>query len=440
MLKKIITTIFKILKRLGSKVKSFLKHVKKASVKHVKKIWKRVKTNYQIRIRNKILFILEPKRLGIDTKKIAFEAYSGKEYSCNPKAIYEYMVNHSKYDEYSFVWAFNSPEEFAYLRKNPRTKLVKRNSKEYVKEFATSKFLIFNIHYMPPYVIPKKGQVLLNTWHGKPLKKIGFSIDADVLGSKSKKETLRVFKKAGKTASRILVPSPVFYDIMRDAFAIPEKNWAKKAVVAGYSRNEFLFTYTDEDVKRVKAKLHIPDNKKIILYAPTWRVTNYSQKDAAYVYKSHLDFSNLKSKLGNDYVILFRAHNNEAKTVNFSHLSDFVIDATDISDVNELYIISDLMISDYSGTIFDYANLKRPIILYMYDKEEYREKVGFNFPLEILPGKIVTTEEELADSIADSIQYFSFDEKYQQFLDICNSCDGIGSISSLLDQLGVNVE
>ena len=96
----------------------------------------------------------------------------------------------------------------------------------------------------------------------------------------------------------------------------------------------------------------------------------------------------------------------------------------DIDDVNELYIISDMLITDYSSVFFDYANLKRPIIFYMYDLEHYRDKSnGFYIDLGELPGKIVKTQEELEDEIDNIDTNFKYDEKYRKFNEKYNYLD-----------------
>ena len=184
----------------------------------------------------------------------------------------------------------------------------------------------------------------------------------------------------------------------------------------GYPRNDFLINYTDNDIKRIKENLNIQDiDKKILLYAPTYR-DNQHTAGVGYTYDAKVDFDMLKEKLSDEYIILFRAHWLVAQEFDFEKYKDFVIDVSNHDDINELYVISDMLITDYSSVFFDYANLKRPIIFYMYDLEAYRDDIrGFYINLEELPGKILENEEELIKEINLISENFKYDEKYEKF-------------------------
>ena len=115
------------------------------------------------------------------------------------------------------------------------------------------------------------------------------------------------------------------------------------------------------------------DKRKIILYAPTYR-SNQHQTGVGYVYKEEVDFERLQKEIGQDYIILFRPHYFIANVFDFEKYKGFVYNVSDIDDINELYIITDLLITDYSSVFFDFANLKRPMIFYMYDLAHYRDE------------------------------------------------------------------
>ena len=133
------------------------------------------------------------------------------------------------------------------------------------------------------------------------------------------------------------------------------------------------------------------------------------------MYDTHLDFDKLRYELGQDYIILFRAHYFVANQFNFEKYNGFVYDMSRLDDINELYLISDLLITDYSSVFFDYANLERPILFYMYDLEEYANEIrGFYFDLNILPGPIVKDEDNLILEIK-RLENWEKDEKYNSF-------------------------
>jgi len=331
------------------------------------------------------------------------------------------MVNNSKYSDYTFVWAFVNKQKYDFLSKNKNTVLVKLYSKEYYKYCAKAKFIITNTS-IPNWISFKKDQLYINTWHGKPIKKIGSNVNLDIDKSKDLKKIHKGFRKSGQKFIYIFSPAPFFTEKMATAYGL-EKN-SKKVIEVGYPRNDFLFTYTDADVKRIKKELKIPFGKKVILYVPTWRNYEHNKK-YGYVYQEALNFEKLSKELGKDYVILFKAHNMEEKNIDASKFKDLIYDVSHVEDINELYIISDLMISDYSGAIFDYANLKRPMLYYMWDKKKYiEESRGVDFDFGELPGPIITKEKELSHAIKEHIKNFKYDSKYKKFNEKYNCLDG----------------
>ena len=175
-----------------------------------------------------------------------------------------------------------------------------------------------------------------------------------------------------------------------------------------------MYNYKKSDIGKLKEKFKIEKNKKIILYAPTWRDDEHTS-GVGYTYKLGVDFDELKKEIGNEYVILFRAHYLVANSFDFERYKDFVIDVSNVDDINELYLVSDLLITDYSSVFFDFANLKKPIIFYMYDLEKYKGELrGFYIDLDELPGKIAKNEDELINEI-HKIKEFEYDEKYKRF-------------------------
>lgn len=366
-------------------------------------------------------YILYKIKYRTNPKIILFSSYWGRHYNCNPKGIYKALLKNKKYQDYTFVWVFEDEQKFQDLKQQKNTIVVRLYSKEYYEYCAKAKYFITNVS-MPEWIIPKHNQIYINTWHGKPMKKIGCNEVNDSWPSEKAKKTLRSYKKNGKRYTYLISAAPFFTDKMATAYGL-NKN-SKKVIEVGYPRNDFLFQYTDEDIERIKHQLDISPEKKVIFYAPTYRNYQYSRKKGSYVYQNRLDFDNLLKSLGKDYVILFKSHNQEEKGTNISQYKNSVIDVSNIEDINELYIISDLLISDYSGAIFDYANLKRPMVYYMYDKYMYENKRGVDFDLNELPGPVIMEENKLAAAIKSQLKNFKYDEKYKKFNEKYNCLDG----------------
>ena len=159
------------------------------------------------------------------------------------------------------------------------------------------------------------------------------------------------------------------------------------------------------------------------MYAPTYR-SDQHETGVGYTYKEEVDFSRLQEEIGDKYIILFRPHYFIANSFDFEKYNGFVYNVSEIDDINELYIISDMLITDYSSVFFDYANLKRPMIFYMYDLEHYKdESNGFYIDLKELPGNIVKTQEDLEKEILALDKNFVYDEKYKKFNEKYNYLD-----------------
>lgn len=371
----------------------------------------------------------------LQNKTVMFQAFHGKQYSCNPKALYEEMLGDSQYESFRYIWVVKNPKKFKFLKKNPNTRIVKYNSREHLLAAARAKYLISNggLHTA---IKPRRGQVYINTWHGKPIKHICADVKFRDARGKDARSNSKLATRFAKQMTYLLSPAPAFTKNMISAFNLAQNHKEHIVVETGYPRNDFLFRFTPQDVLRVKMDLKIPLDKRVILYAPTWRPTRYA-KGVGYLYNENaIDFEQLRSELPADCVLLFRAHNYEAKSVDLSGMSDFVYDVTRYPDVNHLYIISDLMISDYSGTIFDYADLKRPIVLYQYDQEEYvNDLAGVYIDLDELPGEVVLKFSDLSKAIIRQLDHFVYDEKYRLFNETYNCLDGADCSARTLARL-----
>lgn len=363
----------------------------------------------------------------VDEKTIVFACFNGKSYCDSPKALYEYMLSDKKYNDYNFIWFFSDTkkENYKFLTKNRNTKVISKKSKEYLKAFQTSKYWIFN-YKIADYLKPKQNQVFLQCWHGTPLKRLGCDLTHFDNQLNTPEEMKKRYKIEAEKFSYFISPSKYCTERFTSAWNLKEIGKENIIIEKGYPRNDFLFNYTEEDVKNIKEKIlgeNITD-KKIILYAPTYRA-NQHKSGVGYVYKEEVDFTKMREILGNEYIILFRPHYFIANIFDFEKYRGFVYNVSDIDDINELYVISDILITDYSSVFFDYANLKRPIIFYMYDLEYYRdESNGFYFDIEsTLPGKIIKTDDELIQEILRVTNDFQYDEKYKKFNEKFNYLD-----------------
>ena len=203
-----------------------------------------------------------------------------------------------------------------------------------------------------------------------------------------------------------------------------------KMLETGYPRNDLLYNADEAKVNQIKHDLNIPHDKKVILYAPTWRdVETHEIENAQYGLELDLDL--LKEALSDEYIILIRTHYLISNNLDLSNFTDFAINVSNYDDIAELYLISDILITDYSSVFFDFANLRRPILFYTYDLEEYENELrGFYIDIKSeVPGPLLMTSEEVLDAIEHIDEIADeFSDKYDEFYDrFCSLDDGMAS-------------
>lgn len=373
------------------------------------------------------------RKVTLEDKTVLFEVFMGRQYACNPRAIYEFMIKDSRFDDFSFIWVFENIEKIKEYPELARAKAVKAKSKKAWEAYARAKYIITNSNL--DYRVQKKpGQVIIQTWHGTPLKKLRCDITAtdgnanntlDEIKWKNDMDVVRY--------DYFLSPSPFASEKFKSSFRMNELGVERVIAETGYPRNDLLFNYTEDDIIREKELLGIPEGKKVILYAPTFR--DNSHDGSGYVYDTHINFERLRAELGEEYIILFRAHYFIANSFDFGKYEGFIYDVSRIDDITPMYLISDILVTDYSSVSFDFANLKRPIMFYMYDLDEYADSIrGFYFSVNELPGDIIRTEDELISSIKKcSSSVFKPDERYERFNSKFNCIDDGMAASRTVD-------
>lgn len=370
----------------------------------------------------RVRYIINGMMSETDEKFVIFSAYNGKSYACSPKAVYEYMAFDKKFSDYKFIWLFNYPENYKFLEKNRNTIVVKNKSIECERYLHMAKFWIFNFRALD-YWKPKKNQVYVQCWHGTPLKKLGFDIENSDNAMNSVNEIRNKYRTDAKRLKYLLSPCEFVTERFKSAWNLKKFGKEEAVIEIGYPRNDFLNKYSNKDVFYAKKKIGIGESdKKIILYAPTWRDNQYNSEEG-YTYSNSVDFDFIRKCLNNDFIILFRAHYLVADNFDFSAYKGFIYDVSTYDDINELYIISDFLVTDYSSVFFDYAILNRPIFFYMYDMETYRDEIrGFYIDVNQLPGPILSTEKELVEAIQNiNLENYYKDYSLNMFNKIYNS-------------------
>ena len=357
----------------------------------------------------------------LDAKRVVFDAYNGRNYTCSPRAIYETMLKDERFKDFRFVWVLRSSSLTRYWRLylNPRTKVVKYRSIDYFREYGQAKYWIVNSRLQLVRRLHDE-QVYVQCWHGTPLKKLGHSLSGSGGGTTKKTSLHTPSDEDTRRFSYLVSPSKRASEFFTEAFALDRLGMTDRIIETGYPRNDRLARPDEKDALRIRSKLNLSKDRKLLLYAPTWRDDQYDANKGHLSNVSTIEktFDYLKKELSDEWTILFRAHYMVAKDFQFSKYGGFIRDVSGVDDVNDLYIASDALMTDYSSVFFDYANLGRPMIFYMYDLEHYRDELrGFYVDVEKeLPGDIVKTEQEIVSILQDLTPYNErHASKYREF-------------------------
>lgn len=334
----------------------------------------------------------------VEQKTVIFESFVGSGYSCSPKALYQAMLRDHRFDGYTLIWAFKRPGAYADLAELDRAVIVQWGSAAHAAAYARAKYWICNCA-VPVEVVPREDQVYVQTWHGSPLKRFGCDITLPGYSKRATRDRIRRWEASAGKFTFLLSQSPFASERLASALGVAPASAPRVILEEGYPRNDFLSNFGPSDVERIRSGLDLPEGKKVVLYAPTWR-DDQRTPGVGYTLELGIDFDRLRARLGDDYVVLFRAHFLIADCFDFDVYDGFVRDVSRVDDVNELYVVADVLVTDYSSVFFDYGNLERPVVFYMYDLETYAEdRGGFYIDLAELPGPVVKRQEELSSAI-----------------------------------------
>ncbi|MCK9152262.1 CDP-glycerol glycerophosphotransferase family protein [Methanobacterium alcaliphilum] len=353
------------------------------------------------------------RKLPVINDLIIFESNMGRNYSGNPRYIYEEMVHQGLDKKMQCVWVF----EDTSTEIPGNAKKIKRSRLNYYYYMARAKIWVFDTRD-PKYIKKRDQGFYIQTWHGTPLKKLGMDMD-DVFmaGSENIMEYKCNFYKDTKKWDFLLAQNEFSSQIFENAFAFSGKYSPLQDIwTYGYPRNDILTNKNNEgDINRLKSKLGIPEDKKVLLYAPTWRDNEFHDK-SKYKFVTDMDFDLLQQELSEEYVIIVKYHYLVVEDVDWSDYEGFVYTFGALQDIAELYLVSDVLITDYSSVMFDYCILDRPMLFFMYDLETYRDELrGFYLNvLEEIPGPISKKTEDLIEDIKNH-DSDEFKKKYDVF-------------------------
>ena len=332
----------------------------------------------------------------IKNNRILFENFTGKGYGDSPKYIAEKLMESD--NNYELYWVIKNDFKFKFPK---NIKTIKLYSLKYFYIMATAKIWVNNSRF-DQYVVKRKKQIYIQTWHGGlALKKIEYDAEQKLSDYYKK-----VMKKDNKNIDYLISNSNFCTEMYKNGFKYD-------GIIKEYGtpRNDCLINDKERLSQKAKKYYNINDNTKILLYAPTFR-NNY--KDNPY----DIDFANLKRELElttkNKWLIIVKLH----PRINNSNLlikdSENILDATKYADIQELICACNILLTDYSSTMFEAMIAKKPVIIYAKDIENYNEERGCYFTFDELPFPLAKNNNELIEIIKNN-NYLKVENNYNKF-------------------------
>jgi CDP-glycerol glycerophosphotransferase len=342
--------------------------------------------NFNRRVLRRAFYPIQARRPLRDA--VLFVSWKGKLCSDNPRGIAEELRRRG--DDRDHIWVVTDYSADV----PPGGRAVLSGTEEYFEALARCRYVISNDDMQPEFR-KRDGQVYLQTWHGTPLKKIGFDIGKPQFASGT-----AYFDHLASDIAKwdlLLSQNPFSTPILRRAF-----RFDGEICEYGYPRNDAL-TRDTERAAQIRERLGIPAGKRVVLYAPTWR-DNQFYASGRYRFDLRLDTGRAARVLGPGHVLLVRGHHHLASDVQAGSPAGFARNLTAYPDITDLFLITDVLITDYSSVMFDFAVTGRPMLFFTYDLAAYRDTLrGFCFDFEAeAPGPLLTTSDQVVAALADT--------------------------------------
>lgn len=332
---------------------------------------------YVLRILLRIFYLFPIKKNGI-----VFLSFSGKQYSCNPKYIFEYLKLRAG-EKLKFIWAFNDVERHRSLFENSTVTLCRTNSIQYFYYMMTSQIIISN-NLVSSFFPLRKSQVYIETWHGGgAYKKTGESVYKNDAERNTMRYIANMMTAFISSSRRVTITKS-------QGHMIPlEKFWE-----CGMPRNDLFFKQQADIVEKVRKVLNIDDNLKLVLYAPTFRSSK--AENQLYCELNIVRCAQaLSQRFGGEWVFLFRTHHEVSSDITIRN----VINVSDYDDMQELLCAADVLITDYSSCMWDFSLTNKPCFVFAPDKNSYMHDRDFFTPMNEWPYPIAENNEELESEI-----------------------------------------
>lgn len=358
----------------------------------------------------------------VKVKTIMYETRDGQSITDSPYAIFKFLMSQPGYEEYHHYWSIEADDEkiknnIMEYKECKNVHFVIRNSKDYLKWLTQAEVVITNATFQS-YYLKQVGQTYINTWHGTPLKHMGFDIPGNLSHSQN---VLRNFLMT----DYIISPNRHTTEIFKKSYKM-DRIYTGHILESGYPRIDLTLNSTTSYVveKLLRYGISVEERKKTLIYMPTWTGESIGapQNDIQQIVE---EINYLREFIGEEYNVLVKVHPFVYKFVcDNEELQDVLIPT--YLDANEILSIADILITDYSSVFFDFLVTQKPIIFYSWNKEIYEEDRGTYIPIEELPGPTAENIKEVIKFLKHSKEVLSdYQERYSKMrLEIAKYDDG----------------
>jgi CDP-glycerol glycerophosphotransferase len=354
---------------------------------------------------------------------VVYSSFLGRQYSDSPRAIHEELVRRG------------APLEHLWVVRDGRcavpdtATVLREGSREYHEAMARARYIVSNDHF-PDWFERRDDQLCLQTWHGTPFKKLGFDV-SDL--RKQVRKFQRNWERQQRNWQYVLSPNRFSTPILRRAYLVEGE-----MLETGYPRVDVL-ARPDRDVlaRQLRTRLGIPEDKRTVLYAPTFR-DHVQDRRNRYRLELALDLERLRAAVGEDTVVLFRKHHYIVDPVPTT-ADGFVRDVSAYPDGTELMLAADVLMTDYSSMMVDFANTGRPMLFFTYDLDAYEDEIrGFYVDdfVGTVPGPLLRTTDDVAGALQelDAVRD-EYAERYAAFRETFCELDDGHAAARVVDRL-----
>ena len=350
------------------------------------------------------------------------------QYNSNTKYISEYLLKNYP-NVFEIVYPLGKKRDFSIFKGKSVTP-VKLGSFKYYYYVMTSKFFITTSGAIA-YIPFRKKQIVINTWHGGgAYKKMGLDTNNNFFYKLDCKLT-------AKKTSYFLSSNKYFSNVVNSSLLISYN----KFLNIGLPRNDIFFKDYSNIAKKVKNHYKIDENKKIIMYAPTYRPFKgnpffLKHELGPYEIDTELILEELKKKFSGEWVFVLRLHPSIAELIQ-KNSNEKVINVSDYDDIQELMCASDILINDYSSTMWDFVQTKKPCFIFAKDLDEYENSTGLYTQPSSWPFPLARNNQEFVENIRifdnekylkDVEYYFNWMENYETGMACKQLCEMIYNI------------